>query len=151
MTDEHLKNLPKRRKMWWNRKRSLFKKSQKLLAENLHGRPPIQNIQKLRSISKAGYVTAVLAVVRTELAPCREASSFCDLENLLRFTLFYSFFDSSKNFFLMCLVRSIIANLCLVMIHLDALDFNVCCSEKVISCFWRSVYVWCVYFLTVFL
>ena len=55
-----------------------FQKSQKLLAENLHERPPIQNISMaIHSISKAGIVIAVLAIVRTELR-AREASSFCD-------------------------------------------------------------------------
>ena len=55
-----------------------FQKSQKLLAENLRERPPIQNISiAIHSISKAGYVTAVLAIVRTALRG-REASSFCD-------------------------------------------------------------------------
>ena len=41
----------------------------------------------------------------------------------------------------MCLVRSIFANLCPIMIHLNALDFNVCRFEEVISFFWRSVYI----------
>ena len=27
------------------------------------------------------------------------------------------------------------------MIHFNALDFNVCRSEEVISSFWRSVYI----------
>ena len=55
-----------------------FQKSQKLLAENLRERPPIQNISiAIHSISKAGYVTAVLAIVRTALRG-REVSSFCD-------------------------------------------------------------------------
>ena len=45
-----------------------FKKSQKLLAENLRERPPIQKIYiAIHSISKAGYVTAVLAIVHFEL------------------------------------------------------------------------------------
>ena len=44
------------------------------------------------SYSKAGYVTAILAIVRTELH-AQEASSFCDFEknDLLQFHLFYSF------------------------------------------------------------
>ena len=79
-----------------------FQKSQKLLAGNLHERPLIQNIQlAIHSISEAGYVTAVLAIVRTELR-AREANSFCEcLKNdLLRFHLILFFFDSSKrNFF----------------------------------------------------
>ena len=41
--------------------------------------PPRKNIQyiAIHSISKAGYVTAVLAIVCTEVR-AREASSFCD-------------------------------------------------------------------------
>ena len=35
-------------------------------------------------------------------------------------------------FFFMCLVRSIIAKLCPIMIKFSALDFNVCRSEEVI-------------------
>ena len=42
----------------------------------------------------------------------------------------------------MCLARSIFANLCPIMIHLNDLDFNVCRFEEVISFFWRSVYLW---------
>ena len=41
----------------------------------------------------------------------------------------------------MCLIRSIFANLCPIMILLNALDINVCHFEEVISFFWRSVYV----------
>ena len=41
----------------------------------------------------------------------------------------------------MCLVKSIIANICPIMINFYALDFNVCRSEEVISFFWRSVYI----------
>ena len=73
-----------------------FKKSQKLLAENLHERPPIQNISiAIHSIWKAGYCNRC-----TELR-AREASSFCDFWNMTScdFTLFYSFFDSSKHRF----------------------------------------------------
>ena len=55
-----------------------FQKSHNLLAENLRERPPIQNIA-IQWTSKAGYVNAVLAIVRTELR-AREASSFCDFE-----------------------------------------------------------------------
>ena len=97
-----------------------FQKSQNQLAENLHEMPPIH------SISNAGYVTAILTIVRTELC-AQEASSFCDFWKMTScdFTLFYK----------LCLVRSIIDNLCPIMIH-----FNVCRSEEVISFFWRSVY-----------
>ena len=57
-----------------------FQKSQKLLAENLHERLSYsEHSIAIHAISKAGYVTAVLAIVRTELR-AREASSFCDIE-----------------------------------------------------------------------
>ena len=67
-----------------------LKKSQKLLAENLHERLSFQNTIAIHSISKAGYVTAVLAIVRTELRAW-EASSFCDFWKVTTcgFTLFY--------------------------------------------------------------
>ena len=86
----------------------------------------------IHSISKAGYVTAVLAIVRTELR-AREVSSFMWFlkKDLLRFHLILFFFDSSKLFFFMCLVRSIKANLCPIMINFYAWDFNVCRSEEV--------------------
>ena len=59
------------------------------------------------------------------------------------FTLFYSYFYSIKCLFLeMCLVRRTIAYLCPIMIHFNALDFNECRSEEVISLFWRSVLHW---------
>ena len=58
-----------------------FQKSPKLLTENLHEGPPkgaySEHSIAIHSISKAGYVTAVLAIVRTELL-AREARSFCD-------------------------------------------------------------------------
>ena len=44
-------------------------------------------------------------------------------------------------FFLMCLVTSIIVNVCPIMIHFYALDFNMCRSEEVISFCRCSVYV----------
>ena len=78
-----------------------FKKSHKLLAENLRERPPIQNISMaIHSISKAGIVTAVLAIVRTELRAW-EASSFCDFWNMTScdFTLFYSFLTQANIIF----------------------------------------------------
>ena len=52
-------------------------------------------------ISKAGYVTAVLAIVLTELC-ARKASSFCDffLMTSCDFTLFYYFFTQANVFFL---------------------------------------------------
>ena len=75
-----------------------FQKSQKLLAENLRERPPIQNISiAIHSVSKAGFVTAVLAIVHTELH-AREASSFCDFWKMTScdFTLFYSFLTQAN-------------------------------------------------------
>ena len=68
----------------------------------------------------AGYVTAVLAVVRAELSG-RETSNFCDD---LRFHPNLLLFDSTKRLFLeIYLVRSTIAKLCPNMIHFGALDF----------------------------
>ena len=40
----------------------------------------------------------------------------------------------------MCVIRRIIAYLCLNMINFDAVDFSERRSEEVISFFWRSVY-----------
>ena len=40
----------------------------------------------------------------------------------------------------MCLIRITIANLSPNMNHFDDLDFSECCSEEVISLFWRLVY-----------
>ena len=55
-----------------------FQKSQKMLAENLHEKVAYsEHSIAIHSISKAGYVTAVLAIVRSELR-AREARSFCD-------------------------------------------------------------------------
>ena len=55
-----------------------FQKSQKLLAENSPRKAAYsEHSIAIHSISKAGYVTAVLAIVRTELC-AREASSLCD-------------------------------------------------------------------------
>ena len=70
-----------------------FQNSQKLLAENLHFSE--------HSISKAGYVTAVLAIVRTELC-AREASSFCHFWKMTscEFTLFYLFLTQANIFFI---------------------------------------------------
>ena len=89
----------------------------------------------------AGYVTTMLAIVRAELR-AREVSSFCDFLQMTScdFTLFYSFFYSSKClFFEMCLVRSTIASLCPIMSHFNAFDFSEHCSEEVVSFFWCSV------------
>ena len=55
----------------------------------------------MHSISKAGYVTAVLAIVRTELR-ARENEQFCDFWKMTScdFYLFYSFLLKQTNFFL---------------------------------------------------
>ena len=69
-------------------------------------------------------------------APCPGGEQFLwFLKNdLLRFHLLLLFYDSIKHlFFEMCLVRRTIANLCPIMIHCNALDFNECCSEEVIK------------------
>ena len=55
-----------------------FQKHRNCLLRTSTKGQPIQNIQiAIHSISKAGYVTAVLAIVRTELC-AQEASSLCD-------------------------------------------------------------------------
>ena len=42
----------------------------------------------------------------------------------------------------MCLIRSIIANLCPIMLHFNGLDFSECRSkDDVINVFCRSVYI----------
>ena len=40
----------------------------------------------------------------------------------------------------MCLVRSILANLCPIKIHFNALDFSVCRSEEVMFLLTLSVF-----------
>ena len=66
-----------------------------MLSENLHERPPIQNISiAIHSISKAGYVTGVLAIVRTELRARPGGEQFLwflknDLAISPHFILFY--------------------------------------------------------------
>ena len=91
--------LPKWRKIRINHKRSVLQKSQKLLAENCHERPPIQKISKaIHSISMAGYVPAVLAIVCAKLH-AREASIFLIFfYDFLRYNWIFLHFDSSKPF-----------------------------------------------------
>ena len=48
-----------------------------MLAENLRKAAYSEHSIAIHSISKAGYVTAVLAIVRTEFR-ARETRSFCD-------------------------------------------------------------------------
>ena len=88
----------------------------------------------------AGYVSAVLAIVRAELCG-QETGSFCDFFKVTscNFTPFYFFASTKHCFFEMCLVRSTVAKLC-PNIHFDALDFSEYRCEEVIGFFWRSVY-----------
>ena len=131
--------LSKRRKIQWNRKRSFFNNN-----KNARWEPPqkaaySEHSIAIHSISKAGYVTAVLAIVRSCKLRAQEASSFCDFWKMTscNFTLFYSFLTQANVWF--CLVRSIIANLCPIIINFNAVDFSECRSEEVINFFWRSV------------
>ena len=129
--------LSKRRKMWWNRKRSSFKNPQKC---------------SLRMFTKGRLFRSFdfnggLCNRCTGYCPCRTPCSGGEqflwfLKNdLFWFHCIILLFDSSKRlFFEMCLVRSTIANLCPIMSHSNALDFSERRSEDVISFFWRSVY-----------
>ena len=94
------------------------------------------------SISMAGYVNTVRAIVCSDL-PAREASNFCDFWKLTscNFIAFISSLIELNFFFYMCLLRINLPNLCPNMNHFDAVDFSECHSEKVISFFWRSVYI----------
>ena len=67
-------------------------------------------------------------------APFREASSFCDFIPLA-ISPYFILFYSSKRIFDVLIERSIITYLCPIMIRFNALDFNVCHSEEVISFF----------------
>ena len=100
------------------------------ITETAHWEPPRKAAYSelsiaIHSISKADYVTAVLAIVRAELR-AQEASSFCDFlkNDLLRFHLILLLFDSN--------VRRTIANMCPIMIHFNVLDFDESVS------LWRS-------------
>ena len=87
-------HLPKNEEKWDEITKGHFSK----ITENACRKPPGKAVYSehsiaIHSILKAGYVTAVLAIVRTELR-AREASSFCDFWKMTfcDFTLFYSFF-----------------------------------------------------------
>ena len=55
--------------------------------------------------------------------------TFCiNYGNLWFYLILVFFYSSKRKYFEMCLVRSIFANLGPIMIHLNALDFNVPCS-----------------------
>ena len=75
-----------------------FQKSQKLLAENLRERPPIQNISiAIHPISKGGYCNCRTGYCPYR-APCLGGEQFLWFfkHDLLRFYLILFFFDSSK-------------------------------------------------------
>ena len=80
-----------------------------IITETARWQPPRKavyseySIIAIHSISKAGYVTAVLAIIRTELH-AREASSFCDFWKMTfcNFTLFYSFLTKANILFFLC-------------------------------------------------
>ena len=112
--------------------------NQKLLSA--HQASPTQEAYSQHSIamysmSMAGYVTAVLVFVCSEL-PAREGSNFCDFQKIIScdFTEFFSFLTRAKLCFSMCLIRStIIAYLCPNMIKFNAFGFNECYSEGMIQ------------------
>ena len=87
----------KREKNAMKLQKVIFQKSQKLLTENLHETAYLEHSKAIHSISKAGYVTAVLVIVCVELH-AREASSFFDFWKMTSydFALFYYFFYSIK-------------------------------------------------------
>ena len=133
--------LSKRRKMWWNCKWSFFK---------YHRNCSLRTSTKgclFRTFNSSSFnLKGRLCNRRTGYCPCR---SWCPggeqflwfvLNYLSLFHLILLFFYSSKRLvFEMCLVRSTIANLCPIMNHFNALDFNECRSEEVIRFFWCSV------------
>ena len=83
-------------------KSNFFRKSQKLLTERAPRKAAYsEHSIAIHSISKAGYVTAVLAIVRTELR-AREASSFCDFWKMTfcDFTYFIIFLTKANIIFL---------------------------------------------------
>ena len=109
---------------------------QKLLAENLCERLSIQNITSYSFNFKGGLCNR-----RTGYCPyralCPGGEQFLGfLKNyLLPFHFILLFFWLKQTFFL----RRIIVNLCPIMIHVCALDFNVCRSEAVMFLLMLSV------------
>ena len=84
----------------------------------------------------AGYVSPVHMLYRLLSAAISQPWKLA-ISAILNF-----FFLSSKRLlFEMCLIKSIIANLCPIMIHFNALDFSECRSNEVINVFCRSVYI----------
>ena len=103
--------------------------------------PRRQPIQNMHSISKVGYINAVPAFVCFEI-PARVTSSFCDFWKLTSCdSIAFIFSLIEVNFFLMCLLRINLPNLCPNMIQVNVLDFSEWHSEEVISFFWGSMYI----------
>ena len=80
----------------------------------------------------AGYVTAVLDFVCSDLPALQEASNFCDLKKKITLVISLLFYSSKRLLFEMSLIRISIPNLCpiIIMIHFNALDFSECRSKK---------------------
>ena len=151
-TSEKFKGLllPKRRKMQWNCQRSLFKNLRNCSLRT-SAKGCLFRIFNSNSFNFKGGLCNRCIGYCTYRAPCLRGKQFLwFLKNyllqfyltlLLQFYLTLLFFYSSKRLFIyMCLIKSTIANLCLIMIHFNTLDFSECRSEK--WCFfWRSVYI----------
>ena len=139
-TSEKSKNcLSKKEKMQWNRKRIFFlQKSQETARwEPLRKAAHSEHSIAIHSISKAGYVIAVLAICQCR-APClggEQFLSFLKKAPLAIWPYLTCVWLKQTFVFEMCLVKSNTANLCPSMVH-----FNECRSEVVISFFWSSVY-----------
>ena len=138
--------------MRWNCKRSFFKN---------HGNCSLGTSTKCRlfrtSNSYSFNFKGGLCNRRTGYCPYRAPCPGSEQVSVifekwpLAISPYFALFDSIKRSFLeMCLVRRTMANLCPIMIHFNALDFNECRSEEVISFFWRSVYIQYIPTFTVF-
>ena len=124
----------------------IFRKSQKLLTEwalsELHGGGLFRtfnsysfNFNGVLRKHRTGY-----CLLRTPSPRGKQFLWFLKID-LLRFHRIYLLFDWSKLFFfVVCLLRINLPNLCPNMNHFDAVDFSECHSEEVINFFWRSVY-----------
>ena len=107
--------LLKRRKIWWNRKGSFFKNHRNCSLRTSAKRRLFRTFNSYSFNFKGRLCNR-----RTGYCPCRAPCP--GGEQILCPT---------------------IANLCPIMINFNALDFNVCRSEEVISSFWHSVYfIW---------
>ena len=131
--------------MWLNHERSFIENRRNCSPSELRASSTDAAYSKhsiaIHSISMAGCVNAVRAIIVCFELPAREASSYCDFWKLTscNFITFISSFIGVKfNFFFMSLLRINLPNLCPNMNHFDAVDFSECDSEEVISFFWRS-------------